>query len=200
MQSALDEFDDSISRVRHLHGLHSALSATLTTAVDVSDILRAEVVMVVSALDRYVHTLARLGMLESYAGARPKTDAFNRFPVPLSVTPLLRLSATAASTLDSEIRTKHSHLSFQHPDKIAEAVRLFSAVSLWEAVGAEMDMTAADVKATLGLIVDRRNKIAHEADVDPSFPRQLWPINRAMVEGMIDIVESVGHGIHAACV
>ncbi len=200
MQLALDEFDASIARVRHLHGLHAGLSSTLTAAIDLSDILRAELIMVVSALDRYVHTLARLGMLECQAGTRLKTDAFNRFPIPLSATPPLGIPATAASTLEAEIRAKHSHLSFQHPDKIAEAIRLFSSVSLWDGVGAEVGMAARELKATLGLIVDRRNKIAHEADVDPSFPGQLWPIDRAMVEAMVDIIEDVAHGIHAICV
>ena len=200
MQLALDEFDGSIARVKHLHGLHAGLSSTLTSAIDLSDILRAELVMAVSALDRYVHTLARLGMLESQAGTRPRTDAFNRFPIPLSVTPPLGIPATAASTLEAEIKARHSHLSFQHPDKISDAVRLFSSVKLWDCVGTEIAVAAKDLKATLSLIVDRRNKIAHEADVDPSFPGQLWPINRVMVEAMVDMIEKVAHGIHAVCV
>lgn len=199
MQSALSEFEESLKRVRHLHGLHAAFEATLTAAVDLSDILRAELVMAVSALDRFVHDLTRLGMLECHSGARARTDAFNRFPVPMASLAAVSAANTASNALEAEIRTKHSHLSFQHPDKIAEAVRLFSGVSLWEAVGGSMGMTGKDAKATLGLIVDRRNKIAHEADTDPSFPGQLWPIDRTMVEGMVSTIEAIGRAIHAAC-
>jgi len=199
MQSALKEFNDSITRVRHLHGLHVAFEATLTAAIDLSDILRAELVMAVSALDKYVHDLTRLGMLECHAGARPKTDAFNRFHVPLAATAAIAALSSAGNALNTEIRSKHSHLSFQHPDKIADAIRLFSSVSLWEAVGTALGMSAKDAKATLGLIVDRRNKIAHEADIDPSYPGQLWPINPAMVEKMVNLIERITHAIHATC-
>ncbi len=199
MQSALDSFEYSLVRVRHLHGLHSAFETTLTIAVDLSDILRAELVMAVSALDRYVHDVTRLGMLQCHSSTRAKTDAFNRFPISLLTAVAISATATAIPALDAEIRSKHSYLSFQQPDKIADAIRLFSSVSLWESVGQSMGMSAKDAKATLGLIVDRRNKIAHEADVDPSFPGQLWPISREMVEGMVNEVANIGRAIHQAC-
>ncbi|WP_052711980.1 hypothetical protein [Elstera litoralis] len=81
MQSALKAFDDSLARARHFHGLHNTLSSTLTVAVDLSDMLRAEIVMAVSALDHYIHEIVRIGMLECWAGTRPITDAFGRFSI-----------------------------------------------------------------------------------------------------------------------
>ena len=69
--------------------------------------------------------------------------------------------------------------SFQQPDKIADAIRLFSDVKLWQQVALELAIPEQDVKARLKLIVDRRNKIAHEADVDPSFPNMRWPITES---------------------
>jgi len=161
--------------------------------------LRAELVMAVSALDRYVHDVTRFGMLECHANARPKTDAFNKFHVPLSSTSAIALGATALAALEAEVRAKHSHLSFQHPDKIAEAVSLFSPVSLWDTVSEKIGISAKDTKTTLGLIVDRRNKIAHEADIDPSFPGQRWPISPPMVHRMVNEIEAIVHAIHAAC-
>ena len=200
MQSALKAFDDSLARARHLHGLHDALVNALTGAVDLSDILRAEVVMAVSALDLYIHEIARLGMLECWAGTRPATESFERFPLPLSTAQSLTNSAFALAALDNEIRSKHGYASFQKPEKIAEAVRLFSSVSLWEQVAIHLGTTASDLKSTLGLIIDRRNKIAHEADVDPSFPGQLWPISPPMVEDMVNHIEAIVHAIHNRCV
>lgn len=199
MQSALDEFEKTLARVRHFHGLHAAFTATLTDAVDLSDILRAEIVMAVSALDRYVHDLTRLGMIECHTGRRPKTDAFNKFSVPMSAARAVANGATASIALEAEIRSKHSYLSFQHPDKIADAVRLFSSVPLWEQVGARLGLSGKDTKAMLGVIVDRRNKIAHEADTDPTFPGQLWIIDRPMVEAMVNDIERIVRAIHAVC-
>jgi hypothetical protein len=72
MQSALDQFRISIGRVRDLIALHNSVRATATSALDVSDILRASLVLVVSALDYYIHEVVTLGMLEIYRGQRPE--------------------------------------------------------------------------------------------------------------------------------
>jgi len=66
MLAAINEFRTNIQRVRNLGGIYSALSVQTTSAIDLSDILRSELVMAVSALDYYVHELVRIGMLEVY--------------------------------------------------------------------------------------------------------------------------------------
>ena len=171
----------------------------VTAVVDLSDMLRAEIVMAVSALDHYIHEISRLGMIECWLGRRPVTPSFQRFSISISLAQTLFNPATAVVALDTIIREKHGYISFQKPEKIAEAVRLFSSVSLWEEVASILNQRAEDVKATLGLIIDRRNKIVHEADVDPSFPDQRWPVDEMLVEEMIDNIENIGHGIHDSC-
>ena len=44
----------------------------------------------------------------------------------------------------------------------------------------------------LALIVDRRNKIAHEADMDPTSPGSRWPIDELLVQDVIDGLEQIG--------
>jgi hypothetical protein len=195
MQAALDAFEANMLRVHSLHALHGVFVKQVTTAVDLSDLLRAEIVLAVSALDHYMHELTRLGMLECWRGTRTRTDAFNRFPLPISVAVDLSNLSIAQEIIESEIRSKHSFLSFQHPDKIAEAVRLFSDGKLWEEVGKSLGMAAKDVKTSLLLIIDRRNKIAHEADIDPSYPGQRWPIDSAMVENTLLKLDAIAHAI-----
>lgn len=195
MNAALDAFNTSISRVRALHALYGIFAKQVTPVIDLSDVLRAEIVLAVSALDHYVHELARLGMLECWTGMRNGTDAFKRFPLPISVAVALSDPVIAQQTIKSEIRLRHSFLAFQHPDRIADAVRLFSDVRLWEEVANVLGMTAQEVKSLLVLIVDRRNKIAHEADIDPSYPGQRWPIDPEMVENTISTLETIGHAI-----
>jgi hypothetical protein len=106
--------------------------------------------------------------------------------------------STAQIIVEGEIRTKHSFLSFQHPDRIADAVRLFSEVKLWDEIGKLLGAAAKDIKTELLLIVDRRNKLAHEADIDPSYPGQRWPINAALVEGIFDKLEAIARAIFKA--
>ena len=83
-----------------------------------------------------------------------------------------------------------------HPDKIANAIRLVSTVDLWQAVALRRNEDVKATKAQLGAIVDRRNKIAHEADLDPGNPGERWPIDRPLVEEAIDFIESTIRAIY----
>jgi hypothetical protein len=134
-------------------------------------------------------------MLETYAGVRPQTDAYNRFRVPLFAAGRAIQSPGISDWLDEAIREAHGWLSFQQPDKIADAVRLITAVNLWEAVSTKIGKPAGDIKLQLRAIVDRRNKIAHEADMDPSAPGARWPINEALVNDAVNFVEELGIAI-----
>ena len=86
MLSAQTQFKENLKRVRELGGVAAAVQSLTTSAIDVSDLWRAQVVLAVSALDYFIHELARLGMIDCAKGARPKTDAYLRFDIPLSAT------------------------------------------------------------------------------------------------------------------
>jgi len=153
-------------------------------------------VLAVSALDHYVHELTRLGMLECWSGTRPPTDGFKKFSLPTGATlEAMADTGKAKAIFENELRARHSNSTFQKPDKIADAVRLFSSIVLWEGVAAQLGKTLKDTKKELELIVDRRNKIAHEADIDPSFPGQRWPIDRAKVEDMLSTIAATVEAI-----
>jgi hypothetical protein len=196
MLAAINQFRTNLQRVRNLGGIYSVLSAQTTSAIDLSDILRAELVMAVSALDYYVHELIRIGMLEVYRGIRPETAAFRRFQI--SLESVRQAVATPANEdwLNNEIRLRHGWRSFQHADPIADAIRLVSDVKLWEEVADRLSRTPQDVKQQLNLIVDRRNKITHEADMHPTLPGRLWPINDTLVNEAIDFIENVAGAVY----
>jgi len=197
MLSTKQHFDNNIGRVKEIGGLYDALSGLTTSIIDASDLLRSQIVMIMSAVDHYVHEIARIGMLEIFDGRRSPTDSFLKFQV--SMVTLQQISASAGSSrilLENEIREKHSYLSFQHPDKIADAIRLFYPNPLWPDVATSLSVPVNDVKTRLKLIVERRNKIAHEADMDPSFPGARWPITKQDVQSTIDFIEKVGGSIH----
>ncbi len=197
MQTAFDQFCGNIQRVRSLGAIYQALNAQTTPALDLTDILRSEWVMAVSALDHYVHELVKLGMLEAHRGKRDQTDAFLRFPIALSGTLQAINAAGNDDWLEEQIRTSHGHLSFQNPDKIADAIRLISGVSLWNEVAAQLGTTAQNVGDRLRLIVNRRNQIAHEADLNPSYPGVLWPIDFNMADSAVTFIENLAEAIHA---
>ena len=109
----------------------------------------------------------------------------------------LQLRLSQASWLESEIRQRLSYQSFQQPDKIADALRLISDKKLWDEVSERFERPAKEVKQQLIAIVDRRNKIAHEADIDPTFNiGNRWSIDEDLVTGAVDFIEQLVEGIH----
>lgn len=246
MQSALDQFRISIGRVRDLIALHNSVKAQASGALDVSDMLRAALVLAVSALDYYVHEVVTLGMLEIHRGQRSEPmppvnttkSAFSRFQVslggarqdrlaaldiaswleteiqqihgyaflqqPYTVSALIPAIANSilnrlnnASWLEDEIRERLGYQSFQQADKIADAIRYISDKKLWDEVGNQMSKPAKDIKQQLNSIVDRRNKIAHEADIDPTFNiGNRWYIDEVLVGDAVDFIELVVESIH----
>lgn len=195
MQAAIDQFRTNIERVRNLSTIYKVLSSQTTGVLDLSDVLRTPLVMAVSALDHYVHEIVRIGMLESYHGRRAQTEACLRFQVSLGSALQGIAGADSADWLEDQIRDRHSHQSFQNPDNVADAIRLISDVQLWNEVGNNLALSAADVRDRLRLIVTRRNQIAHEADLDPSFPGRRWPVSETLVDGAIDFVEDLAEAI-----
>lgn len=197
MNDALNNFRENLRRAHDLLALADRISSLTTNAVDASDCLRAALMQGVSALDHFVHEIVRIGMLEVQRGRRAATVAHLSFKVPMSATRRAVADAADVQWLDEAIREAHSWLSFQQPEKIADAVRLISSVPLWDALSAHLNVPKRDLKAELMLIVDRRNKIAHEADIDPTNPPARWPISVALVHDALNYLDRLGTAITA---
>jgi len=113
------------------------------------------------------------------------------------ITAAIRERLTQSTWLETELRERLSYQSFQQPDKIADALRSICDRPLWDTVAADLDRSSQSIKQQLREIVDRRNKIAHEADVDPSYGiGNRWPIDADMVSQTVDFVEQVVQSIH----
>ncbi|OZI46590.1 hypothetical protein CAL25_17970 [Bordetella genomosp. 5] len=167
--------------------LRGALIAQ-TAATDVDDLLRAEWAARVAALDLYIHELVAERMVAIFAGQLAEPKAFSKLSLPVSVCERIR-SATSApdavAAFDLEIRRQLTLVTFQFPDQIADGIRMTSDVELWKAIAQNQgattratDSKAKAIRANLKLIVERRNKIVHEGDLAPSFPRAPWPIGQ----------------------
>ena len=202
MQTAIDQFRLNLERVRNLGSLHKILSTQTTGALNLTDLLRSELVMIVSALDLYVHEAVRLGMLECFRGQRVRTDAFHRFQVTLAGT-LQAVSLPGSDVwLDAQIRDRLGHRTFQQPDDIADGIRLVSNVELWNSVAVQLQTTSRDVRDRIRLVVDRRNKIVHEADSNPTYGQigMLWTLTATQTDDAVAFIESVAEAVHAVVV
>lgn len=197
MNDALIVFRANIERVRSIHGLHADLSNRVTKILDLSDLLRTEIVLIVSALDHFIHEITRKGMIQIWRGDRPPTPAYLKFSVSLGVAAHLSNPIGAAALLESEIRARHGFLSFQTPDNVSDAIKIISSIPLWNRVAKSLGQEPKILKSELKLVIDRRNKIAHEADIDPSYPGQRWPISPVDTSGALSLVEKICETIYS---
>jgi hypothetical protein len=201
-------FNDLWQRCDEIEALHTYLAGKLTPAMSADELLRAEWVARVSALDLYVHELVAQNMVKIFEGVRNNCPGFSKFHY--SSDALLRIKNAptpeeARAAFDLEVRSKLSRLTYQFPDDIADGIRLISVHELWNEIALSVGATAATksaiakkLKKDLSLIVERRNKIVHEGDLQPSIPRTPWPINRAdvsyaakFIEGLVRAIDGI---------
>jgi hypothetical protein len=182
-------FNEVWQRSELFVALHSYMTNHVTGALQADELLRAEWASRVSALDLYVHELVAQNLLRIFDGTRPTCSGFAKLQISSDTLIRIQTSITGAdrsTAFDLGVRTKLSRITYQYPEDIADGVRLISPCKLWNDVALTLGATPDSVKTRtesikkqLSLIVDRRNKIVHEGDLQPAIPRTPWPISRA---------------------
>lgn len=168
MTNSIKQFYKNIDSINIIDGIYLYFENQVK-AIDISEILRAQYVLLISAFDYYIHDVVREGMVKIFSGVNPENDNYNNFTISLNVVRLILATDDTnvrRQLLDNEIRKINSKQSYQAPTSVEKALRLIAIKSIWSKVGAELSLSAEDVTKKLGLIVNRRNKIAHEADID----------------------------------
>jgi len=197
----LAQFEAVWGRCAQLSTLHVYLENNVSGIMQPDELLRAEWVARVSALDLYVHELVAQAMLATFEGRRPASPAYLKFQVSTETLNRVRAAATpsdASAAFDLYVRSYLGRVTYQAPDDIAEGVRLCSTIELWNEVALRLGATPATkaekargLRTDLSLVVRRRNIIAHEGDLRQSPVREPWPISRAdlaLVASQIDRV------------
>lgn len=202
IQQAIDQFNLNIASVKQLYGIYTVHSS-LTSSIDASEVLRAVVVMTVSALDCYLHELVAWGTVDIYSGVA-KFGYGNATLKPSESTPWLlhKLSIDKSAQLneiENEIWKKIESKTFQDPEIIQSNLACLGVNDVWNRVSGTMSINEQDLKNRLKLIVNRRNSIAHEADIDRT--SSLLGVKRAIsptdVWDDILFIELLGETIHS---
>ncbi|MEO8152167.1 MAG: hypothetical protein ABI605_03780 [Rhizobacter sp.] len=195
-------------RCSQLSAMQAYLAANVAGALKPEELLRAEWVARVSALDLFVHELVAQRMMSVFEGTLAKPPGYSAFMLPSDTVDRIRnaLTATEANAaFDLEVRRQLGLLTFQHPDKIADGLRMCSSAELWNEVAVHQGgtpptklATAKHIRRQLTTIVDRRNKIAHEGDLQPkSIPITPWPISQADVLVVASFIAQLVNSIEA---
>lgn len=170
MHSAFRSFEDEIDSASQLASLFAFVNQQIVSPFSFEDLLRAQLVYTMSAFDKLVHDLVRIGMVQSFMGARPLSPKYLAFQVSLKT----HQDITSASIPPQEYYFEQAvfesmkHLSFQDPDKVTDALSLIWIEDhKWQNIAMLMGISIHTAKTTLRTIAGRRNSIVHESDIDP---------------------------------
>jgi hypothetical protein len=170
MLNAKGVFRNNIRQASELGVLYAHLSNTVTIPEQFDDLLRSQIVNALSAFDKLMHDLIRIGMVRIFENQRPSTSKYLSEAVAIQHLPGLAASAVPPPAVRFEeiVREKLSKLSFQDPAKIADGLSyIWNETQKWQQIALGLGMTDEDAKRKQRLIVTRRNAIVHEADLDP---------------------------------
>lgn len=190
MTNAIITFNACISDIRNMRVFYVYLSDHCNIPKDdLADLLRSELVNLVSAMDRFIHEIVRIGIINSYLGISPQTDKCKTIPMKFSTvkkviecrsrsTPPSCNEEIAEYWINKEVVAILSTMSFQKTDKIKDALSYIWDVSLkipaiidkmqYAFSGTTINNKQKYLEEKIDLIVSRRNQIVHEADYDIS--------------------------------
>ncbi|EPF8031709.1 HEPN domain-containing protein [Vibrio fluvialis] len=198
MLNAYNRFESNIKQTRVLNDVHRFLNQEVKIPIDFDDLLRAQLVYAVSAFDKLIHDIVRIGLLEIFNGIRPETPKYLNEPFTMSVVNDLRGATLppASHYFELAVVQKLKIVSYQDPQKVSDGLSyIWLEKQKWQTIAAEMGHDHNTVKTTLKLIADRRNMIVHESDLDP-FTNEKHAISAQDVDDSINFIEKCGTAIY----
>jgi restriction system protein len=198
-------FRNNIEYARKMVLAGKNLAPFESPVIDVGDFYRAAWVQAVSAIDHWFHEELYRRVAELAAQDSPgMPHQLTKFELPLAmVEEIRRGTTTLADAVSEHARTKWANVSLQNPRRISEALKLVTEEDVWGKAAVQINqwnhgrtsMTAQSVKAQYIAITERRNKIAHEADLLDGHLKRRRPIAEAEASDAIGWIERIALAI-----
>lgn len=198
MLNSRQVFQRNIQQARELGILYDHLSNTVGIPRQFDDLLRSQIVNSLSAFDKLMHDLIRIGMVRIFEGKRPPTAKYLNEVIAIQHLPGLAFGAAPppAVRFEEVIREKLSTLSFQDPKKISDGLSyIWNENQKWQRIAMGLGVSDRVAKLTQRLIATRRNAIVHEADLDP-VTNQKQGISRTEATDISDFLFTLGNRIY----
>lgn len=192
-------FRANIQDADALAGVYDFLTNTVGGPLSFDDLLRSKLVYAVSAFDKFIHDLVRVGMVEIFVGKRPATPKYLGEPISLHSAQEIANAVTPPPEVVFEqvIRERLRTQSFQDPDKVADGLSyIWPEPHKWRRIASAIGSTETATRTRLKLIVARRNSIVHEADLDPISHSKL-SISKSEADDVSAFLLQVGNAIGA---
>ena len=169
MNNSFKRFKIQFIQTKGLSDLYNYLDTYLNVPMKFDDILRSQFVYAVSSLDKLIHDLIRIGMIEIFLKKRPPTPKYLAEPLSLETIEKINNATMPPKEhfFEQAIFNKFVKLSFQNPTNIADGLSyIWDEKHKWQKIAQAMGSNEQDIKTQLKLIVNRRNQIVHEADLN----------------------------------
>ena len=201
-QFAYNNFVRNISSVDDLLGIYSQVVSQIPLLKEqASEILRASIVLSVSALDNYMHDFYRNEIVEGYLGLGNFNIKFDSLMI--SIQGMRQLDAAPSidakrNFLIQQMRMMQKTDSYQSPKSIEYIFSNLNVRNVWTRLNkiGVVGLSADDIKSELANIIDRRNKISHESDWDFINDKK-YPIDIDMAQSTVDFVKALVGGINS---
>jgi RiboL-PSP-HEPN len=192
---AVAAFNHAMDRAKQMVVLYDALSALRPGDPANDDALRSAYIQAVSSFDFFAHELTAIE-----ARFRCANSVVTRnITLPMEIMTIADYD-TRVAAVETNVRQSNSYKAFVDPGKLGQMLSCYCDEP-WSKIAAyvnrdinEADRRSAErIKGQLKSIWKRRNKIAHEADVNPTLAGiSLWPIDKQDAELTINFVKQIG--------
>jgi hypothetical protein len=133
---------------------------------EISELYRAAIVLLVSAIDTYFHS--KILEVFDHMNIRKPPEKLLNWEFRKSLRDFIDLKNNKDSKrrfLKILVGEKIEYQTFQKPDKISEALKHIGVEEFWDKIAKELNRSANDVKTDMDRIVRRRDMIVHEGDI-----------------------------------
>jgi hypothetical protein len=195
MRNAQNIFQKNICDVRAMLSVYDFLHITVSS-LNCDDILRLAIVNSVSAFDRLLHDIIRIGMVDIFNKKRPQTRKYLAEKISLNKIHDMSISQISRDYIfNQEIIAQHKKNSYQNSKNVSDGLSyIWDEQNKWDNIAVKLSSHGNTVKMQLDLIVSRRNNIVHEGDSD-FLNSQKYPIMKSDCVDSVDFIERCGNAI-----
>lgn len=201
-----EAFQTNLSYARRMVKTGGMLTPFRSPTIDIDDFYRAAWVQAVAAIDHWLHEEVLRRVAELTAKDSPEMPPqLRRYELPLHrVEAVRRGEVDLSEAVVEHLREKLAVQALQHPGKISEVLKLVTERKVWyEAAGCinehffqgRTTFNEKTLRSRYLEITQRRNRIAHDADLVDGDLKQRRSIDANEVTDAIDWIERIALAI-----
>lgn len=188
----LKDMNDADTAYHHMQDIINA-------PIKIDFILRWQWVQSVSAFDKLIHDLVRIGMLEIFQKKRPSTRKYETFPIDMatyenfiSTDDKLINIIQKQSMFEQIIINVNKKFSYENPQNVADGLSyIWAEEHKWQKIARYLNAPEKDCRIRLNNISMRRNQIVHQGDY-PDNNMEMGP-QEIYAEDIIEIKKFIEH-------